>query len=278
MFSANRPSGQVIAHFDQESASYAARRAQEFGFQTQLRLVDQMLAGCSGRVLDLGCGSGAAVPLFRRRGFDVVGVDFSPEMLTYARRQFAADARVTFCRANAESLPFRSDSLDHLVCLGLMEYLDTHEQAVREIARVLRAGGTAVFSIPSGISPNHFTRTLAFGLWRLGKTLLRKAGTARPKRNLGVPWRFRRLLRQAGFEPLPNKYCAFFIFPLDILAPRLHERVARSLEFLSAVPLLAWTGTQYMVSARKAQTARTRLPARGTTAQEHLRPHSADGA
>lgn len=273
-----RHSGAVVAHFDHESGAYDAGRAQEFGFQTQLRIVDRLLAGCTGRVLDLGCGSGAAVPLLRTHGFEVVGVDFSSEMLACARRHFAADTSITFCRADGESLPFLSGSIDHLVCLGMMEYLDDHEPAVREAARVLRAGGTAVFSIPNAISPNHLARTFAFGLWRWGKQLLRKGRPPRPTRHLGVPWRFRRLLREAGFAPLPNAYCAFFMFPLDILAPRLHERMAVFLERLSDVRVLAWTGSQYVVSARKAATARSRPPARGTNAQLPPCPHSADGA
>src|SRR5690606_16864731 len=117
MASIDRSSGTVVAHFDRSSAYYAARRGQEFGFQTQLRIVDRMLAGCAGRVVDLGCGSGAAVPHLRERGFDVVGVDFSPEMLAFARRDFGPDARVAFCRGDAEALPFATESVDHLVCL-----------------------------------------------------------------------------------------------------------------------------------------------------------------
>jgi ubiquinone/menaquinone biosynthesis C-methylase UbiE len=262
MATPSRPADDVVALFDRSAAHYAAGRDRELGFQTQLRIVDRMLTGCAGRLLDIGCGSGAAVPLLRQRDFDVVGMDFSPEMLAHARRQFRDDGRVTFCRGDAESLPFVSESVDHLVCLGLLEYLDSHEQALREAARVLRPGGTAVFSIPSAISPYHLTRRAAFGLWRSGKKLIGKSGAAPSRRNLGVPRRFRSLLQDVGLEPLPNAYCAFVMFPLDRVAPRLHQRIASSLEFLSDVRLLAWTGSQYLVSARKPATARSQPPAR----------------
>lgn len=268
-----KQAGEVVAHFDRSSGYYAARRGQEFGFQTQLRILDRMLAGCSGRIMDLGCGSGAAVPHLRQRGFDVVGVDFSPEMLAHARQHFADDGGVRFCRSDAECLPFASESVDHLVCLGLLEYLRDHERAVRETARVLRPGGTAVFSIPNGISPYHLTRGMAFRLWRFGKSLMGRSPARPPKRNLAVPRRFRRVLRDAGLEPLPNAYCAFFLFPVDMIAPRLHARTAPALEFLTDVPLVAWTGAQYMVSARKAPTARSQRPARETTAPERVTPH-----
>lgn len=261
----DRPSGTVVAHFDRSSAYYAARRGQEFGFQTQLRIVDRMLAGCAGRVMDLGCGSGAAVPHLRGRGFDVVGVDFSPEMLAHARRDFGGDGHVTFCRSDAESLPFGTESVDHLVCLGLLEYLGRHDRAVREVARVLRPGGIAVFSIPNGISPYHLTRGMAFGLWRLGKTLMGRPPSRPPKRHMAVPRRFRQVLDEAGLEPLPNAYCAFFVFPLDMIAPRAHAKAAAALEGLTNIPLVAWTGAQYMVSARKVPTARNQPRARETT-------------
>ncbi len=272
MSSTRHTSGDVVAHFDRSSAYYAARRSQEFGFQTQLRILDRMLAGCSGRIMDLGCGSGAAVPHLRSLGFDIVGVDFSPEMLAHAHHDFAGDGGVRFCRSDAESLPFASESFDHLVCLGLLEYLGDHERAVREAARVLRPGGTAVFSIPNGISPYHLTRGMAFGLWRWGKSLMGKPPVRPPKRNMAVPRRFRRVLRDAGLEPLPDRYCAFFVFPVDMIAPRLHARTAPALEFLTGVPLVAWTGAQYMVSARKAPTARTPRPARETTIPERASP------
>ena len=262
MVEPRRPTDDVVALFDRSAAHYAAERDREFGFETQLRIVDRMLTGCSGRLLDIGCGSGAAVPLLRQRDFSVVGMDFSPEMLAHARRRFGGDGRVTFCRGDAESLPFVSESVDHLVCLGLLEYLDSHQRALREAARVLRPGGTAVFSIPSAISPYHLTRRAAFRLWRFGKRLMGKASAAPSRRNLAVPRRFRRLLQDAGLEPLPNAYCAFFMFPLDLIAPRLHERMTSSLEFLTDVPLLAWTGSQYMVSARKPTTAGNQPPAR----------------
>jgi SAM-dependent methyltransferase len=215
--------------------------------------------------VDLGCGSGAALPLLRQRGFHVVGIDVSPEMLAHARRRFVGERHVSFCRGEAERLPFASDSIDHLVCLGLLEYLDAYEQALSEVARVLRTGGSAIFSIPSGISPYHLERKAAFATWRLVKTLLKKPRVAPLPRNLCVPRRFRRLLSEAGLQPLPNAYCAFFMFPLDMLAPRLHLRLATWLEFLSDVPVLAWTGSQYMVSARKVAAGRTRLPAPQTS-------------
>lgn len=268
----DRSSGTVVAHFDRSSAYYAARRGQEFGFQTQLRIADRMLEGCAGRVVDLGCGSGAAVPWLRARGFDVVGVDFSPEMLAVARRELGGDGRVTFCRGDAESLPFATESVDHLVCLGLLEYLGRHDRAVREVARVLRPGGVAVFSIPNGISPYHLARGMAFGLWRMGKTLLGRPPSRPPTRNMAVPRRFRRVLDEAGLTPLPNAYCAFFVFPLDMIAPRAHAKAAAALEGLTRMPLIAWTGAQYMVSARKGPTARSRPPVRETIAPAPVRP------
>ena len=90
------------------------------------------------RILDLGCGAGAAFADLRRRfpKAEIVGADFSAEMLTRAR---AADADARLILADAEELPLPAGTADFAWSNLCREW--TGENFIPELARVLRPGG-----------------------------------------------------------------------------------------------------------------------------------------
>jgi SAM-dependent methyltransferase len=92
------------------------------------------------RVMDLGCGAGDSVDLFRTINPDVhwVGVDVeeSPEVTGRTR----ADAQfVTF---DGEHLPFDDASFDFVFCKQVLEHVERPHELLCEVARVLRPGGS----------------------------------------------------------------------------------------------------------------------------------------
>jgi demethylmenaquinone methyltransferase/2-methoxy-6-polyprenyl-1,4-benzoquinol methylase len=106
----------------------------------------------SGRVLDVATGTGLVAEALVERGFRVTGVDQSPEMLARARARF--DSRVELVEASAEALPFGDASFDHLTFTYLLRYVDDPAATVRELARVVRPGGTVAmleFGLPRGL-------------------------------------------------------------------------------------------------------------------------------
>ena len=243
--------------FEDQAAHYDTERERLPYFKAQVRHMVSMLAGQKGRILDIGCAAGGEIRDLRARGFSVVGMDLAPTMVELARRRFADDPEVQFCRADAERLPFADHSLDHVVCLGVFEFLGDQPLAVREINRVMRPGGIAVFAIPSYVSLYRVTERVANATiapaWRAAKRLLgRAAGPTGPTvhRNLVVPRRFRDLLRANGFEPQRSEYSNFFVYPLDRF-PEIDTRVAAALEPLCSLPLVRCAASVYMVSARK---------------------------
>ena len=139
--------GQVCEIFERWADHYATERERTPYFRAQLAIVISMLAGESGRILDIGCAAGGEIPELRARGFSVVGIDISPHMLEFARYRFASDPQVTFCLADTDRLPFLTQSMDHVICLGVFEFLPNYHAAVQEIHRVLRPGGLAIFAI-----------------------------------------------------------------------------------------------------------------------------------
>jgi demethylmenaquinone methyltransferase/2-methoxy-6-polyprenyl-1,4-benzoquinol methylase len=93
-----------------------------------------------GHVLDVATGTGLVAKLLLDRGHLVTGLDQSAEMLALARARF--DGRVTLVEASAESLPFPDASFDHLTFTYLLRYVDDPGAVLRELARVVRPGGT----------------------------------------------------------------------------------------------------------------------------------------
>src|SRR6266540_4199491 len=109
-------------------------------------LVSRVTAGPEDVVLDVATGTAAvAIELVRTKGCSVVGVDQSPEMLAAARRRLllaAATERVRLVEARAEELPFEDRSFDALTFTYLLRYVDDPAATLRELARVVRPGGS----------------------------------------------------------------------------------------------------------------------------------------
>ena len=251
----------ALTLFEYEAQQYATLREQEQGFRDQLSIVLRMLEGKRGTILDIGCAAGSEMLALRKMQLRVVGLDFSACMLRYARERFSGDPGIELCQGDAEFVPFRSESFDHIACLGVMEYLPDYRPTLQEIARVLRPGGSAVFSVPTRISPYYLT-TQVFDRfvgpsWRAIKSLGgRWTPPTRPalghSPNVCTPWGFRRLLREFGLQPQQSAFSNFFVHPLDRISPTGHDRLAGFLERFSSSIIIGWTGSQYLVSARKA--------------------------
>jgi len=121
-------------------------------------LVGRVRADPGDRVLDVATGTGlVAEELVRRHGCSVVGLDQSEEMLAGARAKLAGRpdlaARVELVRGEAEELPFADREFDALTFTYLLRYVDDPLATLRELARVVRPGGTIAaleFGVPSG--------------------------------------------------------------------------------------------------------------------------------
>ncbi len=97
----------------------------------------------SGRVLDVGCGTGSLVRTVAAMAprSEIVGFDPAQPFIDYARAQFA-DSRISFDRANAMDLPYPAASFNHAVSLLVLMFIPQPEKAASEMRRVTRAGGT----------------------------------------------------------------------------------------------------------------------------------------
>jgi len=123
-------------------------------------LVSRLDVGPEDTVLDVATGTGlVAVELVRRHGCRVVGVDRSAGMLAAARERLGD--RVELREGRAEELPFGAATFDALTFTYLLRYVDDPPAVLRELARVVKPGGTIAmleFGLP---------RRLARPAWEL---------------------------------------------------------------------------------------------------------------
>jgi SAM-dependent methyltransferase len=109
-------------------------------------------------VLDLGCGSGFHLPRFAATAARVYGVEPHPSLLRLAARRTRSLANVTLLGGTAQAIPLPDASVDIAHARWAYFFGPGCEPGLRELARVVRRGGTAF------VIDNDATRS-TFGRW-----------------------------------------------------------------------------------------------------------------
>ncbi|MFP5310249.1 MAG: class I SAM-dependent methyltransferase [Actinomycetes bacterium] len=134
-------------------------------------LRQELLGGLTGRVLELGAGTGANLPHYGPMVSEVVATEPSPPMAARLRERVEAHggATVRVLEAPAERLPVEDGSVDHVVSTLVLCTVDDLGATLAEVDRVLAPDGTLVL-IEHVASPSAVGRTLqsaATPLWRV---------------------------------------------------------------------------------------------------------------
>jgi ubiquinone/menaquinone biosynthesis C-methylase UbiE len=159
-------------------------------------------SGAEGRVLDAGCGNGnllmrslkneKGIAMKDRAALQIIGMDFSGNMLGRAAHRAKSDDRAGFLQGSVTSLPFRDQSFERVVSSGVLTCLPNAvaaERALQEFYRVLKPEGVLVVDFFSRIS--HYTL--------IRKHLFRES--INPPEYVS-PAEFQRALEDAGFAVL----------------------------------------------------------------------------
>jgi SAM-dependent methyltransferase len=155
-------------------------------------------------LLDAGCGDGrylAALPALGPLPGRVVGIDIADSILrTAAAAAGAAGVKAEFVRANLEALPLADGEFDVVLCTMAIEHVLDPPLALRELRRVLRAGGTLV------IATENSAARVSQALNAPRAAVVRLLGLRGRRREVEFPHlsfgrgEFDALLREAGFD------------------------------------------------------------------------------
>jgi ubiquinone/menaquinone biosynthesis C-methylase UbiE len=121
------------------------------------RLIDPMLDGLRGlgkrmsaptrgnRVLDVGCGTGAHLDLYRNCGCETHGIDSSPSMLKVAKRRLGKDTVLMI--GDATAMPYENQIFDLILCMLLLHEMEEsmRNSTIVEMKRVLKPDGRILF-------------------------------------------------------------------------------------------------------------------------------------
>ncbi|MEW6188587.1 MAG: class I SAM-dependent methyltransferase [Actinomycetota bacterium] len=101
------------------------------------------------RVLDLGCGNGRLLELFKDTNIKYVGLDISEELLNIARSRYTGP-NLSFVLGDALDLPFDEDSFDTVYAIALLHHIPSTPfrfKVMKEVHRVLKGGGIFVSTV-----------------------------------------------------------------------------------------------------------------------------------
>jgi len=108
-----------------------------------MREVEKLPRG--NRILDAAVGLGQLAGRMQQRGYDVIGIDYSLDAALHVKANLGIPVGI----GDLTRLPFRTAAFDGVTTGETLEHLDDDASAVREIARVLVAGGTCVATVPA---------------------------------------------------------------------------------------------------------------------------------
>jgi len=142
----------------------------------EIKEVSEFLKNKTGKILDLGCGSGRN--FVKLQGFYngedscIYGVDFSQNMLDYARAYANKKGfNVKLKKSSALDLPFANNFFDSAICVAVLHCIpdaEKKEMALRELFRVLKSGAEAWISV-----------------WDKNQKKFKKSG-----KEITIPWKY----------------------------------------------------------------------------------------
>lgn len=130
--------------FDRRAGSYETGFTSRWRDPVQRESLNALDLSGEDRMLDVGCGTGAASRAAAAVASSVVGIDLSPEMIREAAGAAEAIENVRFEVADSEGLPFGDREFTAVLCSNSFHHYPEPLQAVREMARVLAPNGRLV--------------------------------------------------------------------------------------------------------------------------------------
>lgn len=267
---------QVNRHFTEESAYwrkiYQRRDVGSAAYQLRrsivLNWIDALALPPGSRVLEVGCGAGLMTLALAQRRFAVTALDAVPAMIDQTR-WFVAKAgfsgTVRTALGDVHQLSLRDNSFSLVIALGVIPWLHSPDDAVREMARVLKPRGSLVASADNHWRMNYCLDPFRFPALKPVRKTVRRAlerqglwreFPATPHSQAHSINEFDGLLAGAGLSNERRKTFGFGPFTFlncSLLPNSAGMKIHQWLQSLAdqEVPVIRSAGNQYLVMARK---------------------------
>ncbi len=124
---------------------------QRFWHKRRFEEVSKEADEVDGPILDIGCNDGtfSKVILDKSGAKKLVGIDVVEKTIAWANDHWKKDGRMKFTVGDAQDLPFDSAIFDAVFALEVLEHVFDPIKVLKEISRVMKKDGYAVFLVPS---------------------------------------------------------------------------------------------------------------------------------
>lgn len=220
------------------------------------------------RILEIGCGAGLLTAALAQSGQAVDAMDSTPAMLQMARDAAVhrgIEDRIRLHLADVHALPFKAETFDLAIAIGVIPWLHSEHLALLEMRRILKPGGYLLATADNNARLNRILDPLSSPLlkpFRAGaKGLLDLCGWRssasgfQPKRH--YPHELHRMLDRSDFKTVMSHTLGFgpFTFlgkrlfpdPVGVLLHRRLQTLATGKRFSP----LRWAGSHHVVLATK---------------------------
>ena len=189
-------------------------------------------------VLELGCGTGYFTRELVQSGAHIIAIDISPELIEEAKNVIK-DPNIRFKIDNAYEMSFPSGAFDHVIGSSVLHHLEIRE-ALSEIFRVLKSGGSIAFTEPNMMNPQ-------IAIQKNIPSIKRRMGDS-PDETAFFKWQIRHLLSRAGFTSVR-------VVTFDFLHPAVPPKLISTVSWLGRaaekIPLLRGIAGSLYITARK---------------------------
>ncbi len=198
----------------------AMTRRKQYVFQ----VLERLDGFTSGATLDIGCGCGIYSEELMRKGFDVHGMDISPQILESCKHRLGLSEQEfasRFRTGDIENIPFADASFDLVLCIGVFGYLLSDQKAFREVYRVLKPGGYFLVTVQNLMSLSNLDaiiRKKVSSLWDRSATqpddqerdvamtlpwVFQHSSTHHQYKSYN-PWKWEKVIQRQGFQKIDS--------------------------------------------------------------------------
>ena len=187
-------------------SSFWRHQVQRYGFSSYhsslVEVITSLTTPGNGRMLEVGVGTGwPFAAALSQQGYIVVGVDLAESLIQEAR---AKPGGIRCVVGDAEELPFADNSIDMVYCLQSTWQFPNLPQAIAEMVRVTRPGGTVLFDVMN-LASRHilwaeiWDKRLSMNNWKrrfknIARYFLRRPLAQNHTEPPTTPWRVSRIL------------------------------------------------------------------------------------